>query len=280
MVGPDKLMFGTDWPWVEDCRKYVQDVDSVRRHADFMSAEDKGEVPGLERHEVSKSLAGGEYLVDLTIKSTRKLNSGVEIPVLGLGVFQSPPGAVTQKAVRFALEVGYRHFDTASLYGNEEDVGQAVRESGVPREEVFITTKLWNGDQGYESALRACDESLRRLGLGYIDLYIIHWPVPELRGDSWRALVELQKRAIVPGDRRVQLHHQAPRGTVRWLRGRARRRPGRVQPVPVPEGASRLLQRQEDTAGGVQPPDEGEHAARPHSCLPSPGSTPRPPPRS
>jgi len=90
--------------------------------------------------------------------------------------------------------VGYRHFDTASLYGNEEDVGRAVRESGVPREEVFITTKLWNDDQGYDSALRACDQSLRRLGLGYIDLYIIHWPVPELREESWKALVELQRR--------------------------------------------------------------------------------------
>ncbi len=130
----------------------------------------------------------------LTITSTRKLNSGIEIPVLGLGVFQSPPGTVTQKAVLFALKAGYRHVDTASLYGNEEDVGRAVKDSGVPREQVFVTTKVWNGDQGYDAALRACDQSLRRLGLGYIDLYLIHWPVPELRNETWRALMELQRR--------------------------------------------------------------------------------------
>jgi diketogulonate reductase-like aldo/keto reductase len=132
--------------------------------------------------------------VGLTIKSTRKLNSGVEIPLLGLGVFQTPPGRVTQEAVKFALKVGYRHVDTASLYGNEEDVGRGVRGSGVPREEVFVTTKLWNSDHGYDSALSACERSLRRLGLGYIDLYLIHWPVPELRDETWRALVELQRR--------------------------------------------------------------------------------------
>jgi diketogulonate reductase-like aldo/keto reductase len=132
--------------------------------------------------------------VGLTITSTRKLKSGVEIPVLGLGVFQSAPGTVTQKAVRFALEAGYRHVDTASLYRNEEDVGRAVKESGLPRDQVFVATKLWNGDQGYDSALRACDQSLRRLGLGYIDLYLIHWPVPGLREESWKALIELQRR--------------------------------------------------------------------------------------
>jgi len=130
----------------------------------------------------------------LTISSTRKLNSGVEIPLLGLGVFQTPPGTVTQKAVRFALEAGYRHIDTASLYGNEEDVGRAVKDSGVPREQVFVTTKLWNSDHGYDPALRACEQSLRRLGLGYIDLYLIHWPVLELRSETWKALVELQRR--------------------------------------------------------------------------------------
>jgi len=132
--------------------------------------------------------------VVLTIMSTRKLNSGTEIPVLGLGVFQTPPGRVTQEAVKFALKVGYRHIDTARIYGNEEDVGRAVRESGVPREKVFVTTKLWNSDHGYDSALSACDASLRRLGLGYIDLYLIHWPVPELRSETWKALVELQRR--------------------------------------------------------------------------------------
>jgi diketogulonate reductase-like aldo/keto reductase len=130
----------------------------------------------------------------LTITSTRKLNSGQEIPVLGLGVYQTPSGMATQEAVKFALKAGYRHIDTASLYGNEEDVRKGVRDSGVPREQVFVTTKLWNSDHGYDSAMSACDLSLRRLGLGYIDLYLIHWPVPELRGETWRALVELQRR--------------------------------------------------------------------------------------
>jgi methylglyoxal/glyoxal reductase len=130
----------------------------------------------------------------LTLTSTSKLNSGQEIPMLGLGVYQTPAGRATQEAVKFALKTGYRHIDTASLYGNEEDVGRGVRDSGVPREQVFVTTKLWNSDHGYDSALRACDKSLRRLGLGYIDLYLIHWPVTELRGETWKALVELQRR--------------------------------------------------------------------------------------
>jgi diketogulonate reductase-like aldo/keto reductase len=130
----------------------------------------------------------------LTIASTSKLNSGVEMPLLGLGVYQTTPGKATEEAVKSALRVGYRHIDTASLYGNEESVGRAVRGSGVPRDQVFVTTKLWNSDHGYDSALRACDESLRRLGLGYIDLYLVHWPVPELRGETWKALVELQRR--------------------------------------------------------------------------------------
>jgi methylglyoxal/glyoxal reductase len=130
----------------------------------------------------------------LTLSSTSKLGSGVEIPLLGLGVYQTPAGRSTQEAVKFALSVGYRHIDTASLYGNEEDVGVAVRQSGVPREQVFVTTKLWNSDHGYEPALRACERSLRRLGLGYIDLYLIHWPVSDLRAETWRALIELQRR--------------------------------------------------------------------------------------
>ena len=130
----------------------------------------------------------------LTIASTSKLNSGVEMPLLGLGVYQTPPGRATEEAVKFALRVGYRHIDTASLYGNEESVGLAVRGGGVPRDQVFVTTKLWNSDHGYDSALRACEKSLGRLGLGYIDLYLIHWPVSGLRSETWRALLELQRR--------------------------------------------------------------------------------------
>ncbi|MGD0636425.1 MAG: aldo/keto reductase [Nitrososphaerales archaeon] len=116
------------------------------------------------------------------------------MPLLGLGVYQTSPGRATEEAVKFALKTGYRHIDTASLYGNEESVGRAVRESGVPREQVFVTTKLWNSDHGYEAAMLAFEKSQRRLGLGYVDLYLIHWPVSQLRDESWRALVELQRR--------------------------------------------------------------------------------------
>jgi diketogulonate reductase-like aldo/keto reductase len=125
------------------------------------------------------------------------LNSGARIPQVGLGVWQSPRGEATRSAVEAALQLGYRHVDTAMVYRNEADVGRAVRESGVPREEVFVTTKLWNADQGFDAALRAFDASLERLGLEYVDLYLIHWPVPLKRRESWRAFERLyeEKRA-------------------------------------------------------------------------------------
>lgn len=128
-----------------------------------------------------------------SIQPTVKLNNGVEIPVLGLGVYQTQAGEETRRAVTWALELGYRHIDTAKIYGNERDVGEAVRASGVRREDVFITTKLWNRDHGYDATLRACSESLKRLGVSYIDLYLIHWPVKDVRGESWRAMTTLLK---------------------------------------------------------------------------------------
>ncbi len=124
-----------------------------------------------------------------------KLNSGASIPQVGLGVWQA--GGATKRAVTAALEAGYRHIDTARIYGNEANVAQGIRESGVPREEVFITTKLWNQDQGYDKALAAFDASLTRMKLDYVDLYLLHWPVPNERLESWRALEKLfaDKRA-------------------------------------------------------------------------------------
>ncbi len=127
----------------------------------------------------------------LTLASKAKLNNGVEIPYLGLGVYQSPPGKTTVHAVEYALKVGYRHIDTAELYGNEVDVGTALRESGIEREEVFITTKVWNSHQGFDSTIHACKGSLGRLGLSYVDLYLIHWPAQRLNNDTWRAMVKL-----------------------------------------------------------------------------------------
>ncbi len=133
-------------------------------------------------------------MANLNIQSTVKLNNDVRMPILGLGVYQSPPGRVTRNAVNFALRIGYRHVDTARIYGNEADVGEAVRESGVPREDLFVTTKLWNSDQGYDSTLRACEASLKRLGLDYLDLYLVHFPVPDVRKESWRAMETLLKK--------------------------------------------------------------------------------------
>jgi 2,5-diketo-D-gluconate reductase A len=120
------------------------------------------------------------------------LNDDVRIPQLGFGVWQIPD-AEAYESVAAALEAGYRHVDTAAAYENESGVGRAVKGSGVPREEVFLTTKLWNGDHGYDATLRAFDKSLERLGTDYVDLYLIHWPVPQrnLYVESWRALEKI-----------------------------------------------------------------------------------------
>ena len=118
------------------------------------------------------------------------LNNGVKMPVLGFGVYQIPDHAQCRRAVADALEVGYRLIDTAAAYFNEEAVGAAIRESGIPREELFLTTKLWIQDQGYEQARRAFQASLDRLGTDYLDLYLIHQPFGDYYG-SWRAMEEL-----------------------------------------------------------------------------------------
>jgi len=130
---------------------------------------------------------------EIRIDTKVKLNNGVEIPIFGLGTYQSLSGKETQEAVLVALKAGYRLIDTASMYENEEDVGEAFRKSGIPREEVCITTKLWNSDHGYDPAIAAFEKSRKRLGLSYIDLYLIHWPVEGLRNESWKAFETLQK---------------------------------------------------------------------------------------
>ncbi|GAA0644858.1 aldo/keto reductase [Kutzneria viridogrisea] len=123
---------------------------------------------------------------------TVKLTNGVEMPQLGFGVFQVPDEETTA-AVGAALEAGYRSIDTAAIYGNEAGVGAAIARSGLAREDLFITTKLWNSAQGYDSTLRAFDESMAKLGLEQLDLYLIHWPTParELYLDTWRAFEKL-----------------------------------------------------------------------------------------
>ena len=136
----------------------------------------------------------------LSLATRVRTSQGLELPRLGLGVFQTPPGAVTRQAVRSALAAGYRHIDTAAMYGNEADVGEAVRASGIPRDEIVVTTKLWYTDHGFEAAQRAARESQARLGLGPIDLYLIHWPranTPEDRLASWKALEKLRQEGVV-----------------------------------------------------------------------------------
>ena len=125
-----------------------------------------------------------------------KMNDNFQIPVVGLGTWKSEPGEATYQAVLDSIEAGYRHIDTARAYGNEESVGSAVRDSGVNRGDVFVTTKLRWEDEGFESTIEACEKSLNRLNCDYIDLYLIHWPLREKRNHSWKAFIELRERGL------------------------------------------------------------------------------------
>jgi methylglyoxal/glyoxal reductase len=146
-----------------------------------------------------------------SLQSTTTLHNGVKMPWLGLGVFKVEDGAEVVKSVKIALEVGYRSIDTAAIYGNEEGVGKAIAESTVPREELFITTKVWNSNHGYEAALAAFDVSMEKLGLDYLDLYLIHWPLPSQGKfvETWKALEKLYKdgRVRAIGVSNFKVHH-------------------------------------------------------------------------
>jgi len=133
----------------------------------------------------------------LNLQSRVTLSDGKTMPLFGLGVWAANPGQETQDAVSCALEVGYRHIDTASMYGNEQDVGSALNACGVPRNEIFVTTKVWETEQGYEPTLRAFEQSQQKLGLEFVDLYLIHWPVEGQRVDTWQALERLQNEGRV-----------------------------------------------------------------------------------
>jgi diketogulonate reductase-like aldo/keto reductase len=133
------------------------------------------------------------------------LSNGVKIPCVGFGTWQAEDGEVAYNAVRVALECGYRHIDTAAIYRNEESVGRAIRDSGIPREEIFVTTKLWNKCRSYDLAYSAFERSISKLGLEYVDLYLIHWPASpasyenynEINLDAWKAMTELYKKGRI-----------------------------------------------------------------------------------
>jgi diketogulonate reductase-like aldo/keto reductase len=132
-----------------------------------------------------------------SINDCTVLSNGIKMPWLGLGVWQVEDGAEVKNTVKWAIKAGYRSIDTAAAYGNEAGVEKAIKECGVAREELFITTKLWNANQGYETALKAFEKSRKLLGLEYVDLYLIHWPVKGKYVDSWKALVKLYQDGLV-----------------------------------------------------------------------------------
>lgn len=144
-----------------------------------------------------------------SIKDTVTLSNGVQMPWFGLGVYKVEEGQEVITSVKAALENGYIHIDTAAMYQNEKGVGQAIRESGIPREELFITSKVWNDDQGYESTLKAYETSLSNLEMDYLDLYLIHWPVREKFKDTWKAMEKLYKEGRVRaiGVSNFHVHH-------------------------------------------------------------------------
>ncbi|SDQ15393.1 aldo/keto reductase [Flagellimonas zhangzhouensis] len=143
------------------------------------------------------------------LQGTFELHNGVQMPYFGLGVYLSKDGSEVINAVKDALNHGYRHIDTAAVYNNEEGVGKGIRESNVAREDVFLVSKVWNTDQGYESTLKAFDASLERLGTDYLDLYLIHWPKGELSKETWRAIEKLykEKRVRAIGVSNFLQHH-------------------------------------------------------------------------
>ncbi|GEK65825.1 2,5-diketo-D-gluconic acid reductase [Leuconostoc mesenteroides subsp. sake] len=157
----------------------------------------------------------------MSLVDTYKLTNGIEIPIIGFGTWQSANGTEAYQSVRWALEAGYRHIDTAAVYGNEDSVGRAIKDSGIPRDELFVTTKLWNDAHTYERAIQALDTSLSKLGLDYVDLYLIHWPNPaalqkqgkdawiDANADTWCALEDEYKigKTTAIGVSNFQIEH-------------------------------------------------------------------------
>ena len=145
--------------------------------------------------------------VALNVHSTKTLANGIEMPRLGLGVYKMTEPDIAIQAITASLDYGYSHIDTASLYANEKEVGEAVRASNVARNDIFITTKVWNTDQGYDQTLRAFEKSLELLGMDYVDLYLTHWPIKETFIDTYRAIERLYEEKLIHATG-VANHHQ------------------------------------------------------------------------
>ncbi|MGM9974544.1 MAG: aldo/keto reductase [Clostridiaceae bacterium] len=152
-----------------------------------------------------------------SLSDTFTLLNGVKIPCVGFGTWRTPDGEVAVSSVKEALKVGYRHIDTAAAYKNEGSVGKAIKEAGIPREEIFVTSKLWNSEHGYETTLKAFEKTMEELGLDYLDLYLIHWPVPKIHREdwkeatlsTWRAFEKLYKEGKIKaiGVSNFKVHH-------------------------------------------------------------------------
>lgn len=145
----------------------------------------------------------------ITYTETKTLANGVQMPRFGLGVYKMTDSQKTIEAIQYALQNGYRAVDTAAIYENESETGEAIRASGIPREEIFITSKVWNTDQGYDQTLRAFETSLKKLKLDYLDLYLTHWPVSGTFVDTYRAIERLYEEKLirVPGVSNHHIHH-------------------------------------------------------------------------
>ena len=177
---------------------------------------------------------------------TITLANGVKMPCIGYGTWQTPDGDVARQCVSEAIRLGYRHIDTAAAYGNEESVGAGIREAGIAREDLFLTTKHWISNRGYEKTILACEESLRKLGVDYLDLYLIHWPAvkkiadnwEEINADTWRGFEKLYKdgkiRAIgVSNFLPSHLESLKSRSTIKPMVNQIEFHPGYMQNEPA-----------------------------------------------